>query len=81
MDRIHFLYLDALFKGANYPEQLQNTNLFMPDHLHPSEDGYHAIVNLLKLFMVQFDAVIDAEVELMQPKELNITKTIIDTVL
>ena len=80
IDRVHFLHLDNLFKGDPYPEELLNDEMYMPDHLHPSEKGYHAIVNLLKIFMLQFDDAIDASQGLIG-SELNITKTIVDTLI
>ena len=35
--------------------QLLNDDLYMPDHLHPSERGYHTIIGLLKPFLKQFN--------------------------
>ena len=97
MDRVHFLQLDNLFKGTPYPEKLLHEDFYMPgaifyyqiisfyilicefilhiDHLHPSEDGYHAIVALIKTFLRQYD-----EIEVVT-KELNISKTIVETLL
>ena len=54
MDRIHFLNLDSLFKGNPYPKKMLNDEFFMPDHLHPSENGYNAIIGALRSFLVPF---------------------------
>lgn len=65
-DRVHFLYLDPLFKDKSYPKKLQNERYFMPDHLHPSEEGYHAIIRCLKPFLIKYD--------LVNPLSVNITR-------
>ena len=52
MDRIHFLNLDSLFKGNQKEKRMLNDNLFMPDHLHPSEHGYNAIIGALRTFLM-----------------------------
>jgi lysophospholipase L1-like esterase len=77
MDRVHFLYLDGLFKHNSYPSKLQNDRYFMPDHLHPSEEGYHAIIRCLKPFLIKFDAVANK----FSPPAVNITKTLFDTLI
>jgi len=56
--------------------------MYMPDHLHPSEKGYHAILASLKPFLYQFDLAFEkAEAERNTPPQLNITKTIVDTLI
>ena len=83
MDRVHFLYLDNLFKGKNYPKKLINDDYFMPDHLHPSEKGYHALVSCFKAFLIQFDRAIEKNNQLYSSssQQINITKTIVDTLI
>ena len=47
MDRVHFLHVDGIFRGNPYPEHILDEDLYMPDHLHPSEKGYHLLLDLL----------------------------------
>ncbi len=51
IDRVHYLHLDPLFKGAPYPLKILNEPMYMPDHLHPSEKGYMKLVTLLRPYI------------------------------
>ena len=54
MDRVHYLHLDSLFKGVPYPLKLLKEDMYMPDHLHPSEKGYMKLVRLLRPYKLMF---------------------------
>ena len=73
MDRVHYLFLDSIFKGNPYPLKILNEKMYMPDHLHPSEKGYMKLVTLLRPYIADVTGTSDS------PPSLSVNATNMDT--